>query len=312
MKYARFEQVVIGGATLAVLAMIASSTRDPSHGLTEIVGGLALLVVVVAAVGFGRKGGLAAAIGASVVYTLLSVPAMTAEGGLTTRTLLLLVIRVLSYGLIGIVGGETCGQLRHSLTRYANAEMFDEWGHVFNQRYASAVLDKSLAGFHRYDQPFTVVLITLASSITADLSSQRVRTLVRGVADYLRGDLRMVDELARLDDGRFFVLLPNTPSDGGSAVATRVVENVRQLLGARDESVASHTLCPGEDEPALVALADELRPIDDDGPDDQLSGVYKSDGASERKPASERASSAPGASTLKISTAASPDGSTKQ
>ena len=179
------------------------------------------------------------------------------------------------------------------------------------ERYASAALDKALSMFSRYDHVFTVILVRVAPSVTADLGPQKVRTIVRGVAGYLRGDLRMIDEVARLDDGRFFVLLPNTPGQGGAIVAARVVVGIRELLGARDESVTVKSFNPIDDLPALTALADEIRAPGD--MDDQVwSGAYSSAGASDRNPALPTASSAPGPSTLNMSTAAAPDGSTKQ
>ena len=312
MKYARFEQFVIGLATLAVFAMAVVASRDASSAMTQIVAGVLLLGVLAAAVHFGRNGGLAAAIGASAIYTLLSVPAMTAEGGITSHALLLLITRVATYGLVGIVGGEACGRLRHFLKRFSNSETFDEWSRLFNQRYASAALDKALSTFSRYDQIFTVILVRVAPSVTANLGPQKVRTIVRGVAGYLRGDLRVIDEVARLDDGRFFVLLPSTPGAGGAIVATRVAVGIRELLGAREDSITVKTMNPVSDSTALTALADEIRATQDADGDQVWSGVYSSAGASDRNPALETASSAPGTSTLNMSTAAAPDGSTKQ
>jgi GGDEF domain-containing protein len=312
MKYARFEQFVIGIAALAVLAMTIVASRDVNSAVTEGIAGVLLLAVLAAAVHSGRKGGLAAAIAASAVYTVMSIPSIKAEHGLTSHALVLLAMRVATYGLVGIVGGEACARLRHFLTRFNNSDTFDEWSRIFNQRYGSAILDKALSGFERYGHNFCVILLSIAPSVTADLGPQKIRAVVRGVAGYLRGDLRMVDEVARLDDGRFFVLLPNTPSEGGELVAARVRHGVRELLGALDASVTVHKLSSAQDAPELAALADEVRmPVDADG-FQVWSGEYNSAGASERKPALDSASSAPGASTLNMSTAAAPEGSTKQ
>ena len=129
---------------------------------------------------------------------------------------------MLTFGLIGIVGGEAAGRLRQALARFANADTFDEWSLVFNQRYAHTALTRALAAFDRYHTPFTAILLTLAPSLTADLGPKRVRTLVRAVSNHLRGDVRMVDEVARLDDGRFLSCCPtrrlrtDAASPGGS------------------------------------------------------------------------------------------------
>ncbi len=309
MTYERFERFAIAVAALVVLSMVAFSARDLSRNSLEIVAELLLLAVFVTAVHLGRRAGLTAAISASVAYVVLCIPGMAADKGLTSDTLLLIVIRILAFGLVGIVGGETFTRLRQVLTRLANAEAFDEWSRVFNQRYAHAALTRSIAAFERYDHQFTIVLISIAHSITAELGPQRARTIVRAVSKHLRGDVRMVDEVARLDDGRYFVLLPNTPLENGRTAAARLVAGSRQLLGAREDSILSRCLSPAGDIVALRALAEEIAPIPED---DQESGEYSSAGANRRNPALDSTMSAPGPSTLKMSTAAAPDGSTKQ
>jgi GGDEF domain-containing protein len=309
MTYERFERFAIAVAALVVLSMVAFSARDLSHNSLEIVAELLLLAVFVTAVHLGRRAGLTAAIGASVAYVVLCIPGMAADRGLTSDTLLLIVIRILAFGLVGIVGGETFARLRQVLVRLANAEAFDEWSRVFNQRYAYAALTRSIAAFERYDHQFTIVLISIAHSITAELGPQRARTIVRAVSKHLRGDVRMVDEVARLDDGRYFVLLPNTPLENGRTAAARLVAGSRRLLGAREDSILSRCLSPAGDIVALRALAEEIAPVPED---DQESGEYSSAGANRRNPALDSTMSAPGPSTLKMSTAAAPDGSTKQ
>jgi GGDEF domain-containing protein len=309
MTYERFERFAIAIAALVVLSMVAMSARDLGRNTLEIVAELLLLAVFISAVHLGRRAGLTTAIAASAAYVVLSIPGMAADNGLTSSTLLLIAVRILVFGLVGIVGGEAFSRLRQALTRLANAEAFDEWSRVFNQRYAHAALTRSIAAFERYDHQFTIILISIARSITAELGPQRARTIVRAISKHLRGDVRLVDEVARLDDGRYFVLLPNTPLENGRSAAARLVAGSRQLLGAREDSVMSHCLSPAGDIVALRALAEEIAPLPDD---DQESGEYSSAGSNRRNPALDRAESAPGPSTLKMSTAAAPEGSTKQ
>jgi len=312
MRYSRFEQLALGVGALFILAAMLFSAHDGGPSPKEIVAQLMLLGVMAAAVHFGRRGGFAAAVLASAIYTLMSVPELLAQQGLTSSGLLLLFTRIAAYGLVGIVGGEACGRLRYALARIGNSTDFDEWSQVFNQRHASETLRKAMAAHERYGAPFALVLVTLAPSITADIGPQRTRTLVRGVANQLRGDVRMVDEVARLDDGRFFVLLPHTPYEGGVVVAGRLAAVTRQLLGAREESVAATCFSAAEDGIALAALAAQIAVPAVDADAQVWSGAYSSAGDSARNPAAASAASAPGASTLKMSTAAAPEGSTKQ
>ena len=311
MKYSQFEQVTIGVAFLGVLALLATTIRDPSQSLTDIATGVLLVAVLAAAVHFGRRGGLTAAIAASAAYIVLNIPAMTGPRGLVSSDLFLMVMRVAAFGLIGIVGGEACSRFRQFLTRFANAETFDEWSHAFNERYAVSALQRALGAFERYQQPFSLVLVTLCADITANMGPHKVRTLIRGVSAYLRADLRMVDELARLRDGRYFVLLPHTNQEGGQVVADRLLGGLRELLGSKPESVRVRCLSATGDAAELWGLLSEMA-SDSELPVYPGSGAYSSAGASALKPPVESALSAPGPSTLNMSTAAAPDGSTKQ
>lgn len=312
MRYSRFEQLALGLGTLFVATTLLISAHDGGPSVKEILAQLMLLGVMAAAVHFGRRGGFIAAVIASATYTLLSVPELLAQQGLTSNAFLLLAARIAAYGLLGIVGGEACGRLRYALARFGRSTDYDEWSQVFNQRHAAETLRKAMSGHERYGSPFALVLVSLAPSITADLGPVRTRTLVRSVANQLRNDLRMVDEVARLDDGRFFVLLPHTPYEGGVVVASRLAAATRDLVGAREESVTATCFSAAEDAIALAALAAEIaKPAADEG-DQALSGAYSSAGESARKPPEASAASAPGPSTLNMSTAAAPDGSTKQ
>jgi GGDEF domain-containing protein len=271
---------------------------------------LMLLLVLVVAVHFGRRGGQIAAVGASVAYVLMTAPQVADSSGLTSQILLLIVLRVGTYGFIGILGGDACGRLRYVLARMEHSATYDQWSQVFSQSYVHASLRRSQAALERYGENYSIVTLALAPAITAEMSPSRTRTVIRGVAKNLRGDLRMVDEVGRLEDGQFVIMLANTPRTGADIVAQRVAKNIRQLLGARDESVTAQALGGAEDAAALAAFVASIEPAPEIA--QEGSGAYSSAGESERNPAAASTSSAPGASTLNMSTAAAPEGSTKQ
>jgi len=315
MRYSRFEMLALGVGGAFILAALLLGAFDGGLTLREVSAQIMLLVVLATAVHYGRRGGLIAAVVASAIFTLMSVPALIANNGLTSSDLLLIVARIAAFGVVGIVGGEACGRLRYAMARFGKSSEYDEWSQVFNERHASHALNRAIVAHERYGTHFALVLVSLAQSVTADLGPQRTRTLVRSVANQLRSDLRMVDEVARLDDGRFFILLPHTPYEGGVVVASRLTAGIRELLGALDASVAATCLSSIEDAAALAALAARLGETEDAADfafGQLLSGEYSSAGESALNPAAARALSAPGASTLKMSTAAAPEGSTKQ
>ena len=285
MKYERFERYAVAFAALVVAAMITASARDFAANMSGILSEVLLFIIFLAAIHYGRRGGLLAAIACSAVYVLASIPGMTADRGLTSEMLLLVATRVFIFGVVGILGGEACGRLRIFFARAANGSIFDEWSQAFNQTYAHAALTRSIASFERYGQQFTIAVITLSPSLTADLGPQRVRNVVRGVAKHLRNDVRMVDEVALLNDGRFLVLFPNTPVENAATPATRLARGARQLLGAKDESITARCLGPVDDLPALKALVAEIAPERDESEGQSESGEYSSAGERTRNPA---------------------------
>lgn len=307
MKFTRFEQLVlvIGGAAIlgAVALTLPSATPEPVEVLAQVM----LFLVLVAAVRYGRRGGLIAAVIASVIYVVLRIPTLTVPA-VPTAVIVMLVSRLLAFGLVGIVGGEAFTRMKYAFARLEGRSAVDEWSRVYNQAYMRSELDQARSRFTRYGEAVSILTVTLSPALTADLSPARQRALVRGVADHIRSDIRMVDEVGRLDDGRFVVLLPHTPKSGAAVVVDRLGKGVRKALGAREESVTVRCIALPEDETAYRSLVESITPEEDA----QESGEYSSSADMQRNPALDSASSAAGSSTLKTSTAASPEGSTKQ
>jgi len=276
----------------------------------ELVAQALIFGVLLAAVRFGPRGGFIAAVIASLAYVWMRLPAL-AEQQLEATELIAIILRLLSFGALGIIGGEVFMRLRYNLKRLEGGTALDEWSRVYNQHYLAARLSQARLRSERYDEPFSLIVITVSPSVFAGLSPTRQRSMVRAVADHLRGIVRTVDEVARLDDGRFAVLLPHTPANGASVVQERTSAAVRSVLGSLPESVSARRLALPQDTIEFARFVESITPCDED---DQLlvSGAYSSSASSTRNPAAMSASSAPGASTFSTSTAASPEGSTKQ
>jgi GGDEF domain-containing protein len=305
MTYRRFEELVI---VLGVGAVSAALLLAVGGGLTaqEVLPELLLLGVLVGAVHWGRRGGFIAAAVASLIDVAYSVPQLAQPVGTDWGTVGLLVARLAAYGLVGILGGEICVRVRHAFMRLENEGAFDEWSSLYNERFFGKQLDVAVSRCERYSEPASVVLLTITS--TGAKRPARQHALVREVAAELLDGVRNADVVARLDDGRFALLLPHTPKRAAETVASRVRTSVRLLVSIPDDGLVAVVLAAPEDIPALKFLAQQcLYDADQDG-----SGVYSSPASSTRKPAEDSTASAPAASTLKMSTAASPDGSTKQ
>ncbi len=186
----------------------------------------------------------------------LSLP----RAGLRLTTLVIIALTISAYGLVGIVGGDICGRVKYFFGRYGESAAIDDWSHVFNQGKASELLENALARFARYGEPFSVVVVTQSPALFAGLRPTRQRALVRAVANHIRGDVRMVDEVARLNDGRYLVILPHTAREGGLVVTERLADGVRATLGANDESVTARCFSAADDAIELGSLAASIAP----------------------------------------------------
>ncbi len=288
MKYTRFEEIVliVGGA--AILGSIAVSYAGGPPELAEVAAQLMLFGVLFAAVRFGRRGGLIAAIIAAITYTMLRIDSLLiTETGLTS--LAILAARLVAFGVVGVAVGELCSQMRYRMATIEGSSALDDWSRVFNQRWAYRTLDAARSRFERYGEPYSIIIVSVAHRVFEGLSPSRQRSVVRGIADHIRADVRVVDEVSRLDNGLFVVLLPHTPKAGGDVVAGRLNKGTLSVLGAAHETVSVRLLSVPEDTPVIDSFVATLAPVE---AADQTSGEYRSAGVSTRNPAPESTLSA--------------------
>lgn len=307
MKYSRFEQLVLVVGGTAILGSVAYSLSSGVGDIVEIIAQALLFAVLLASVHFGRRGGFLAALIASALYVLVRLPALS-QGELTVDLLTTVGVRLLSYGFLGIVGGEACMRLRYTMTRLEGQSALDDWSRVYNQPFLHMRLMQACSRNDRYGEPFSIVVIALSPSLFSGFRPSRQRTVVRGLANYVRADVRMVDEVGRLSDGRFVVILPHTPKEGGRVVRDRLVSGALTTLGAQAEAVSAYSLAMPEDADEMRGFVADIAPAPDASP--QTS--YSFSGGMTENPAEMSTSSAPSSSTLNTSTAVSAQASTKQ
>lgn len=262
MEYSRFERQVLAGTAVLVGLSIAVSWAGHLADLAEVVGQLAMIAVMAAAVHAGRRAGTIAALAACLAYLALRLPLISA--GLSTQALLLIVSRLVGYCLVGIVGGESFARLKYIIVASKGSDVIDEWSRVYNQQYAARALDQAIQRSERYGEPFSAIVIRLEPTLTDRQDPRKRRGLVRSVASFLRDDVRLVDDVARLDDGRFVVLLPHTPAAAAPIVAKRLADGICAALGIERRAVTTTCLATGDDNAALRTFADGLHVEDED------------------------------------------------
>jgi GGDEF domain-containing protein len=257
MRYSRFETVVLVVGGIAILGSIFFSLQG-APVVEEVIAQLLLLGVLIAAVHWGRNGGFIAASIASIIYIILRIPLVIEAEGLTSDIVTLILVRVLAFGLVGVVGGELCSRIKYIFAKLEDSNSIDDWSQFYNQRFVVRALETAIGQYDRYETPFSVVTVGLDPELMKDLRVSKQRSMVRGVANHVRNDIRLVDEAGRLEDGTFIVILPHTPREGGEVVVERLGRGVRDTLGAKDESVKAELFSAPHDMGRLQELRQEL------------------------------------------------------
>jgi len=309
MRFTRFEQIVLLAGGAAILGSMAISIATGGTDYVELVAQGLLFVVLYAAVRLGRRGGATAATLASVAYALVVIshaPDTTAA----PNHIPVLVLRLITFGLVGIVGGELVTRFRYGLTKFGSGSALDDWSRVFNQEYIHTTISMAVARHERYGDPVALVILAISPQVFGTMKPVRQRGLVRAVAGVIRADVRMMDEVARLTDGRFVILMPHTDAEGGAVARDRIRDDVVAILGPHTDGVTARLLALPIDRDAITALLESISAPTDE--DQEPSGAYNSSADITLNPALRSAVSAPSVSTLNTSTAASPEGSTKQ
>lgn len=259
MGLTRFDRLVLvlGGA--AVLGGASFSLASGEPRALPIFGQLLLFGVLIAAVVLGRRGGTYAALAASVLYVALLLPSLP-EGGLSRNALLAIALRLLSFGVVGIVGAEVLTRVRYSLARPGGPAWIDEWSRLYNQYFLHKELERAAEKYERYGEACSVVVLSMSPSALSGFRPARQRTLIRDLANRIRSDVRAVDQVARLDDGRFVALLPHTGREGGLVVRDRLLTLARAEISPASDSVTAICLSLPDDAPEVLSFIDEIRP----------------------------------------------------
>lgn len=268
MKYSRFETLMISLGAVVILGSLLLGPPVNQPGFwQEAVGQVLIIVVLGAAVHWGRDGGSVAAFAATLAYVITRIPLLS-EQGLTKNIFAMIATRVLIYTIVGILGGEIFGRVKYIIAQLEGSSMLDDLTQVYNRRYCGQTLKNGLGQFQRYQVPFSVAVISLAPGLVADLRPSRQRTLLRSTATHIRNDIRLVDDVGYLGDGRFLVILPQTSGSGAEVASDRIRRAVRDLFGAKDESVTATPLALPGDAAAICDLARSLDPETEEHLDD--------------------------------------------
>jgi len=262
VEYPRFERLVIGSVALLVILTLAASSLNGGVDVAELIGQLAVIVIAAVAVHWGRKAGTIAALSACLLYLAMRLPMLGA--GISSASFLLVLTRFAGYCLIGIVGGEIFGRVKYVLPAPGGSDSIDEWSGVYNQRHIAVAVEQAVERHMRYHETFSIIIISVAPSMTAPLRPEKLRSVIRTIARFLRHDVRMIDDVARIHDGRFVVLLPHTPGAAAPLVADRLAAGLCQALDAKSDCITTTCLAAAKDAVAIQEFLASVSPTVDE------------------------------------------------
>jgi len=117
--------------------------------------------------------------------------------------------------------------LRRAVTRRQSSQLtlLDSLTHISNARGFSRELSREISRARRSDSPVTVLLLEIDDfgELYQSYGERRGHFVIKKVAERLSSNMRLTDCLARLEQGRFMILLPGT----GEAVSRDIAQRLR-------------------------------------------------------------------------------------
>lgn len=258
LKYSRFEILAFTLGTLAIVASLFVSTVALPQA-PEVAAQLLLILVLAAALHWGRNGGFLAALAAIALYVGMRFSLLAADG-LSRELLTMLGARVGTYSIVGIVGGELASRIKYLFAKMESDALIDHLTGVYSPRYAAESILSGLAQYERYQVEYCVVKLVVDGAAYGSLKPVRYRQAMKQLAGHLRADIRMVDDLAFAAPGTFLAVLPTTPVAGAHVVAERLKGAACTLLGVTNDTVSAGVLSASSTPSELRALARTLSP----------------------------------------------------
>lgn len=233
LGYDRTRQLILV-AGLIVLLVVAGLMYARRVEPVEVAGTLLFIPIFLGFVFQGLRGGLIAAVIASLVYAGLRYPAIDLVGFGRFGSLIL--SRTLAYLAFGAIGGIANSQLEASLTKLDLFDQIDDATGLFNARFFVDNTELEMQRAQRYQTIFALVIVDVPASLFANTGRRQRDRVIRELAAVLKESVRTVDRAIHAADDarhRFAAILPETARDGGRVFAGRLVAKMTEVLSHR-------------------------------------------------------------------------------
>ena len=127
-----------------------------------------------------------------------------------------------------------------SVNTISGINIIDQTTGVYNQTYLEHRLSNEVARCHRYGSPLSVVSLSVVSfsALQEEYGHQAGGVTLRKVASKLVALLRETDVVTSIGNGRFVLILPDTPESSVDGLVTRLhgaIDGMEVINGAAKE-----------------------------------------------------------------------------
>lgn len=220
---------IISAAEVASAIGLLGGLAILTGGASSPFAALLVLPVLGAALGGRPAGGLAAAIGASLMLgaVLATDPGLPLNAGALLPAGV--VLAVLWLGTVSAV--VFASQQRRLQAATLQLSITDPLTGLFNRAQIYVDLDQEVRRSRRSLRPFCLLMVDMdgLKLINDSLGHERGDAAIRGIASVIRRSIRTVDSAYRYAGDEFVVLLPETDFAGAFVVAEKVRQGAEEL-----------------------------------------------------------------------------------
>lgn len=265
--YTRARRLILA-IGLGVLVVIGVVTYARGVDPDEVRATLLFIPIFIAFIFWRVRGGLVAALAASLIYVVLRINDIQLVGA--DRFTMLIASRVGSFLAFGLLGGWASRQLDASLTKLELYDQIDDATGLFNARFFVQDTDLEMTRSKRYQTLFSVSVVDIPISAFDTLSRRQREGAMRELGRMLRGSVRTVDRAVHARGAshhRLAVVLPETGREGTRVFTERLGERVAEYLERRGSPVERSRMrmvsaTYPEEEAVIERLRSEFREID--------------------------------------------------
>ena len=201
---------------------------------------LYLLVVITTALTLGKAATLLQMALIAACYLWLAEPLESSES--VAVYIASLAAQIAPMILVAYITTMLSSDIRRALIHIKALSETDELTGVLNMRAFTAIAERISRQSHRYNHPYTIVMIDSDSlkQVNDRYGHPTGNRLLQMLVQCIQAQLRETDIVARYGGDEFVLFLPETTSTGAEKLAARIRQRVEAaVLATRDQPVSS-------------------------------------------------------------------------